>query len=357
MKSLPRIPTPPAQKWREFRIQVLPIFVFAGALVLTVLIWNHNVAAPTLQGEVESLQANVISTQGGLISDIRVERFQRVEPGDIIALISPLEPERLKSALAVINTDLQMMRARMLQDRDRNELNYERLRLDHLTARTELGINQLNLQNLEREFQRIERLYEDRLVSEEIFDSIRTARTAQQIEVQEQEQLVAQMQQTIELFQRPESQMAAVLEAVENAIQAQEEQLNYRELIVAPMSGTVSMLYRRPGEKLMAGEPVATLSPDKAEFILGYLRQPVRVEPEPGMQVRVRTRGLAKRAALTRVYRVGSSMEEIAMSLRLRGWESLPEKGLPVLVHLPPELPVKPGEVVDLILLPRKSRN
>ena len=34
MDSLPPIPTPPAQRWREFRIQVLPILVFLGTVAI-----------------------------------------------------------------------------------------------------------------------------------------------------------------------------------------------------------------------------------------------------------------------------------------------------------------------------------
>jgi multidrug resistance efflux pump len=353
MKPLPPIPTPPAQKWREFRIQILPLFVFCGAVALTILIWNYNLAAPTFAGEVEAVQANVISAQGGIISDIRVERYQRVAAGEVIAVVSTVEPERMQTALRIIETDLQVMRARLLQDQDRNELGYERLRLDHLAARTDLAMRKVQLQNLQREFDRVAQLFQNQLVSEETFESIRTAREAQEVEVEQKGNLVTRMEETIALLHRADSQMPALLAAVENSLRAQEEQLRFLEQIVAPISGTVSIIYRRPGEKLMAGEPVVTLSPDQASYIVGYAPQPVRVVPEPGMKVRVRTRSNAKAIGESEIYRVGSSMEEIAISLRAPGWETVPQKGLPFLVTLPPHFPARPGEKVDLIVLRR----
>ena len=33
MESLPPIPTPPAERWREFRIQALPLMTFVAVLL------------------------------------------------------------------------------------------------------------------------------------------------------------------------------------------------------------------------------------------------------------------------------------------------------------------------------------
>ena len=38
-----RIPVPLGVRWREFRVQVLPLLAFGGALVLAVLLWQKTV--------------------------------------------------------------------------------------------------------------------------------------------------------------------------------------------------------------------------------------------------------------------------------------------------------------------------
>jgi hypothetical protein len=54
MDSLPCIPTPAAQRWREFRIQILPLIVFICVLVAIAFMWR-NFLRPS--GEVIQVEA------------------------------------------------------------------------------------------------------------------------------------------------------------------------------------------------------------------------------------------------------------------------------------------------------------
>jgi hypothetical protein len=81
MDKLPTIPTPPAQRWREFRIQVLPLIIFTGVLFSVAFLWRSFVAPTGIVGEAGTVKADVISIQGGTIAQVNADRFEVVEEG------------------------------------------------------------------------------------------------------------------------------------------------------------------------------------------------------------------------------------------------------------------------------------
>jgi len=65
MDKLPPIPTPAAQRWREFRVHVLPWFMFAGVALSVASLWKSFVA-PT--GIDSAPGANLISMRDGTVT-------------------------------------------------------------------------------------------------------------------------------------------------------------------------------------------------------------------------------------------------------------------------------------------------
>ncbi len=78
MNSLPPIPTPPAQRWKDFRQQGLPVITFALVTAAIFFVWNHTLLPGTFTGEVEAVQENVASLKPGQLVDLSVELFQSV---------------------------------------------------------------------------------------------------------------------------------------------------------------------------------------------------------------------------------------------------------------------------------------
>jgi len=87
---------------------------------------------------------------------------------------------------------------------------------------------------------------------------------------------------------------------------------------------------------------------------LGYLRQPLPFEPKSGDAVTVYTRRPHRQVAMAHVLQVGAQLELVTAPMRIRGFGTAMERGLPVLMNLPPDLEVHPGELVDLIFSPAK---
>src|SRR5258708_15487206 len=109
MKDLTPIPIPTALKWRDFRHQWVPLFMFAATAICAAVLWDKNVSSPTLIGQVDSVTATVSSSDTGVLTNLWVTRFQRVNAGDVLGeVLSPL-PNNL-------NSEIQLMQARMGMD-------------------------------------------------------------------------------------------------------------------------------------------------------------------------------------------------------------------------------------------------
>lgn len=359
LDRLPPIPIPPYKRWREFRMEVAPLFVFAAAIATVVYIWRQNIAAPTLQGEVEAVRANVTSPQAGILTQLKVSRFQKVTQGEAVATVMPTDP---RLPLALIQSEMDILRARLEPrlSQQRNATDYERLRLEWLLQKVDLASDRVSLVRAESEFKRSADLLQAKLISEELYEVSLRNRDRLVVEVDEKTKLIADLEQGLQrlaILGDPQAP-SPTADVVLAGIQAQEEKLKLAEAgagpitLVAPLTGMVSSVFRNQGENVVNGEPIIAISSLQSEHIVGYLRQPFPVEPEVGMPVEVRTRATRSVSRLSRILQVGAQLEPITNSLAMLKPGNLVDMGLPIEVNLPPDLKVRPGELVDLIIRP-----
>src|SRR5688572_8180574 len=130
MQSLPPIPTPASQRWREFRIQILPVIVFVGILAATAVMWKNFVHPSGIVGEVEAVKVNVISLQDGQVAELNVDRLQYVTNGQVLGRIIITDPEMLRASIANVQAEFHVLRARMRLDERRNDQAVQQMRLD-----------------------------------------------------------------------------------------------------------------------------------------------------------------------------------------------------------------------------------
>jgi multidrug resistance efflux pump len=364
MNPLPVIPTPLAQRWREFRLRVLPILTFLGVLLVLTVMWRQYVTPPTLVGQVEPITAYVTSLKPGTLAQLNLARMQRVKAGDPVAQVITTDPKVLTSSLAVIQAEIQLLRVNLqpIIDQQRYAINYDRIRLDWLSQRVDLATTRVKLQLAENDLRRTSELFKDKIVSEKVFDRMKTARDALQAEIEERTKLAAELEQNLQSLRLRNDSTESVQtppspeDVLQASIAVQEEKLRLTEAelspltLRAPMDGIVSVLNHRTGEAITAGEPVVTLSALSADRIVGYIRQPIIVEPAIGMSVEIRARSLKRGIGRGKVLRVGTQMEQIDPALLPPSNFRTPVFGLPVLVSLPPELKLLSGEIVDLTI-------
>lgn len=366
MNALPTIPRPMSQHWLDFRFRGLPVFVFLAVLGGIILLWTKYWTGSTFAGEVQSPEAVVSSTAAGLLLDLSVDDYQSVTQKQVLGRVQVESPDRAAAEIAAMKADLQVMRVRMNQDQSRNDLGYQQARVDLQLRRLELASANIRLQQAESEFQRMSELHQAKVVPAGItqarnefgYDVALRDRDLYRKEVQEKTRLVADLERALEHLLPAQGTNAnpAIDAALDAAIETQERVLKQVALVTlrSPIDGVVKRVYRRSGENVAAGEMLVEIGSDKPSRIVGFIRQPIVTRPRVGDSVEVRKRGSRPQVGVAKVFRVGTQLQLFTQPLRVRGFDASMERGLPVLLSVPENLELYPGEAVDLV--PKWSR-
>jgi multidrug resistance efflux pump len=351
MDPLAPIPTPPAQRWREFRIQALPILTFIGVLVCVVALWHNYVLPTNMVGEVESTHANVISTVPGTIKELKVGRFQRVKAGEEIAVLSTMDAETLQASLRAIEGDLKLMRARMQLDVERNLQSYASFRMEYLNERVDLNLERVRSHYFDSEAERLHKLLtnDPPLIDLTTYEAaLRLAATAH-TNLIDREKFLVEKEKILPQLAPSSTADEAILEAIkgqEEALRAVSQTISLK----SPIDGMVNMVLHQAGEKIMGNMPVVTISATSATRIVGYVRKPYGVIPQPGDTIQIVRQTFKREVAQGKVLEVGGQLEAIDFNLAPITSGKTNELGLPFSVSIPAELTLIPGEPVDLIL-------
>jgi len=380
MSRLPPIPTPPALRWREFRIRAVPVIVVASAAVACFYLWSHHVMPASFVGEVQAPRAAVSSTLPGTLAQLTVTQFSSVEAGATIGHVLAASPRLLESSLAAAKAEVEWLRvsADSLSDRERNRLDYERLRLNLLDQRAVLAASRIQLQFAEAELARVSLLRQGgtltNIASQTEYEIALRDRDALEAEIEVRQSQITRIEQDLLSLRSAHGTNAveAAPDMLRAAIDLQEKRLRLAEAelspitLTAPISGVVSAIYRRAGENIVAGEPILMIIGSQPERIVGYVQPPLAVEPTVGMSVTVRARTFRREMAMATVTEVGTFMDLVppvlvgpvnsgVTGLNNRGLDANNqpiEVGLPIAISLPPNLRLRPGELVDLALNP-----
>jgi multidrug resistance efflux pump len=332
------IPIPHHERWRSLRLRFLPLLVFAATIGGIALLWREAVVPPTFVGAVEHIESRVASAEAGTVTELHVHRFQLVTKGTPVAVVEPVGTRILGHEVAV-----------------------QRLRLPWLQQKVDLATAESNLQFAEIEYGRAQGLAAKKVISAQEYELIQKKRQALQSEVEEKKRLVADLERQIGKLQAANgdgenpaiagtSESGDVFEAIAP------EPGPGRKILTAPIDGMISVINRRAGESVTAGEAIAVIIAPHSSHVVGYLREPIPVQPEVGMEVQIRTRDAHRTLAYGRVTRVGVAFEPVAASLQnpLLSRTGL-ETGLPVQVSLPAGMRLRPGGIVDMTLVPGKT--
>lgn len=362
-EPLPPIPSPPAQLWRQLRLQYLPVLVFVAGLAAAAFIWMRWVAPPTLVGEAEAIRTDVRSAHAGALADVKVALLQPVKAGDVLGHVVITDAKIFEASLAVIRAELDVIRFTMdpVMGQQRAALDYERLLLDVMKARVDQAQLQSQLQQAESTFTRTSALYANKLVTDERYEEIKSTRDTLAAQLKAQTELITRIEPDLSKFmsENPDGKLPSPAQGLRAAIKVQEEKLHLAEAqlspvpLVAPIDGVVTLAHRQSGETVTAGEPIFQISATRSDHIVGYLRQPLPFTPKAGAAVEVRTRTFQRHIAHATIAGVGAQWEPILpsllMAMHLPVSSANAELGLRVHVTVPAALALRPGETVDII--------
>ena len=205
------IPIPAEQKWQDFRQIVLPVIVFLLCITGVMFLWWNKVSPSSVVGEARSENIILSSPRAGLLTKVNVGRFDSVKEGDPIASIDySMDPDFADATVEWVRAQVDLLTLTIDPvQRARTALNYNQLRLDWLNERTSVAALNIELQNSEKEFERIESLFKENLVSETVYNKAKTDRDSYAVQVQQKSELVASIEQALREAQEndPTSQL------------------------------------------------------------------------------------------------------------------------------------------------------
>lgn len=360
MNALPRIPTPPRRRLVAFFTEKFPFVVFALGTLGVVLLWNRS-TSPTLVAEAESVATEVRSAHPGTLLSLDVALLQPVTAGQPIARLQLTDPQIVAASLAVLRAEIELLRANLepVLPAQRVALDASRLQLDWMRERVTLASLRVQLQQAEAELARFAPLHDQQIISVEHFENVRLRRENLTAQLAEQTALVDTLAPAAHEFsaRRADSTPLPPAETLAAALRVQDEKLRLTEaqlgptVLTAPIDGIVSLVHRRAGETVNTGEPIVTVAATRVARLVGFLRQPLALEPRPGMSVEVRTRTSARTTAATQILEVGRVLEPVPPTILARlNRGTTPELGLRIHLALPATLPLRPGEQVDVAI-------
>jgi multidrug resistance efflux pump len=359
------IPVPFSQRWHDARLRVFPAVAFCGAIAAIGLLWKSNIAAPTLVGQAEPNEHPVSCYKPGMLAELDVTRFQKVKAGDPIGQVLVTDPKILASSLSVIQAEIEALRISMqpMARQQHTAMEYSGLQLDWMRQRAELAMARVNLELAETELKRTDALFKDKIVSERTYEQAKAAKDRYGSEVDELSHIVEQqgkefaqshITNTPSLSQINDQSLRAAIAVQESKLRLTEAELSPISL-KAPVDGMISIIYHRTGEAIIAGEPIVTIAAFSPIRIVGYIRVPVMSEPAVGTRVEVRSRGPGREVGFGNIVEVGTQIETVSAVLAGAVKFSNVELGLPISISLPPNLKIRPGELVDLTLLSKED--
>ena len=313
------------------------------------------------------------------MTEVKVGRFDSVKKGDPIAYIDySMDPDFADATVEWVRAQVDLLTLTIdPMQRARTVLSYNQLRLDWLNERTSVAALKIELQNSEKEFKRIESLFKDNLVSESVYNKAETDRDSYAVQVQQKTELVASIEQALREAQEndPASQLdQAQIERLDQGLSRVEGLLN-DIVLYSPIDGEIGSISKQTGESVQSGETIATISSSEIKKIVGYVPQPILLEPEVGREVEIRTRrlsssgffswlGVDRQVARATISKVSNRLEAVGSGVlrsRTAYKKVLPftidlvdPDGKPITVDLDgkrTKLDIHPGELVDIHFL------
>jgi multidrug resistance efflux pump len=315
----------------------------------------------------------------GTVQSLAVDILDEVEAGQVVAV---MDDTLIRSELVVAEAELNRVRALLVAESERytqtqhieqasvqNDLrrfvlNEEEARLDHLDRVIEHETEKITLERLAIQMKRDEALRDQLLLDDAAYDETRLRYEALKTKVEKDTRAIALAEENIataakrretqESLETDATETDALLWALQADIAAQEARVSAVQaqrrflVLVAPVSGQVAAITRRPGESLLAGEPILTITGAGGNRVLAYVDERTSRRFNVGDAVELHARTHPSAVVKGKIIKVGAHIEPFPP--RLLASTVMPQHGYAVLVGDLPENVFRPGEALDLRL-------
>ncbi len=378
--GLAPIETPLAQRIADFQRGPMIFIVWIVAAVVTLSMLSQRAGDFEHVGIARAMQYEISATTTGRLDALLVDRFERVEAGDLIAQLDATALEAriatTRASMDQITAEIERARVRLaastgsdivdqVADLRRFQIDETQLHLDAVALEVALETDRIERERLALRLTRVTDLRDEGVATEAEVDEARLAHeeVARRIEMNEslrrrteQEHRAAQTRREEFEASLPETPaeeplLLALRESVRvESLRLEEIEIERRGLMLrSPVSGQVSEILARGGQAIVPGELVASVTIEEPAGVICYIAASQMNTPA------VNTRALVSRVSEPRVTaeslvaRVGPAVETLPERL----WRNptVPEHGVPVLLAAIPGLALTPGEPVRVHFL------
>jgi multidrug resistance efflux pump len=274
-----------------------------------------------------------------------------VKKGETIGTASRIDPDLMAASLASIEADLQVLRARMMVDMAQSDQSLQKIKLDILSQRVLQAGAKANYLQASNDFQRVLELYNqpEKLITGPEYDLAKARRDSLRDEIEERTKLIKDMEDSFASLKPNDS---SGKDPIALAIAAKEEEFKQTVKPVelkAPIDGVVTLITKRPGERIIKGDIILSISSPRTDRIIGYIRQPINQPPTTNDTVIVRSRSFKRTVGTAHILKVGAQLVPINPLLLSPDAKRL-EVGLPIMISVPAGMRLSPGEYVDMTI-------
>lgn len=367
----------------RIRTHILPILVWAGALAGVVVLFHYRTQRFEVLGLAQGQMHQVAATCDGRLRNVPVQLFERVSQGQTLAVVDTvLDNENLQAQLDTALAEVQHLSAELVNTREcllaeaanrqtdwiaahrRFSVDVENTKLRVLELMTLLETDRIALGGLE--------LDNKISIVQSIADQNDTALLQRQRtkvtyntlakEIEENEFLLKQAKSDLDAAQRriaKFSQQQPQHPSVDSALQVIHKQISVQQqrieellarrsplVLKSPFDGVVGQLYHKPGEAVLAGDPILTVAEAKPTEVVAYAGEDQLGRVRERMPVELIKSTEPARTVRSQVAYLGANIELMPQQL----WRNrnIPQWGRPVLIRIPPGLELVPGEIVGI---------
>lgn len=379
-------------RWGRTPLRFLPMLVWISSVIAVIALFvgrSHQFEVVGIaQGKVWQITAPITAQ----LKTVSVDLFEPVSRGQTVATLDDSvfraqmatfqnEIERLKSELPTTLDELTLRQDQLRTDwtetRRRFYTDVEAVRLRILEVRGLIETDRVLMHDAEFEVKILQELVDKNAVEPYELQKAQALYDSFVVKIRENEALVAQAQTDLQVaeqrrdeFLKTQPSPLAVgdhqLDLLSKAIAVQEGLI--RELsaqcdllvLKSPSDGIVIQIQgnandvvlrrpgegiiRKPGEVVAEGDPILVIAEASPQEILAFVSERQMNTVQPGMKVKLVRNHAPTQIVESQVTRLGPAVEQVIQRL----WTSpdYPEWGLPVLIKVPPEMKLAPGETL-----------
>ncbi|OHB61880.1 MAG: hypothetical protein A2167_00125 [Planctomycetes bacterium RBG_13_46_10] len=375
---------------------LLPVVVWLAVVACVVGLFYKRSQRFEVLGLVQGRVHAVAAPCDGQLKIVCVDLFDEVTKGQTLAA---LDDNLVSAQIATISAAVEHLMAQLIPtqeqlvaeaanlettrvgDQRRFYVDAENARLRILELRALIASDQITLEDLAMEVKILQELVEQDAIVPYELERVQAQYNSLAKKIEENEHLLKQANIDLEQAQQRRDEFAqqqlqhpsvdAALELIRKEAKVQEKLLE--ELLVqrnslvvkAPVDGIVIQIQantnnvalrrqgegilRRPGEVVLAGDPILTIAESGPTQIIAYARENQLDQIREGMTVELvellQNRSRAK-VVHSQILRIGPTMEQMPQQL----WRNpnFPEWGQPFMIKVPPQMNLIVGERIGI---------